>query len=506
MTIPQRLDAWLRQARSAWQSFWARPWRVKAPVFAGGAALLAMAVTLTALAATSGGGGGDGGDGESAGRPPGDSTAGELRDATPTPTVLLTPTPTPAGPTPTPTPVPGAGSGSGSSSGGGSSSGSGSGGGTGSGSGSSGGGSSGGGQPTAAPTQPPPPPPSSPTPGGYALTQVIPAASYSGMLGFHVIPGSGAGAVLTQGGVIYRVPLGGSAPSVFGNVSSLLIDNPGPEEGLLGLAFSPSYASDARVYLYYTADSGCPSGHAWCSHVSRFTVINGTVSLGSAQVLLNVGQDPNHNHNGGALAFGPDGRLYITLGDGGGSGDPQETGQDNTDLLGSILRMNVSNATTDVFAYGFRNPWRATFDRATGKLWAGDVGQGAWEEVDQVVAGGNYGWDCYEGNAVFSDPSPGFPCPSASTLKFPRAVYSHSEGCSITGGYVYRGPSMPELQGYYVYGDFCSGRIWGVAASGSSAPILLANTGKAISSFGELANGDIVVVTFNNAIYKLVRS
>jgi glucose/arabinose dehydrogenase len=305
---------------------------------------------------------------------------------------------------------------------------------------------------------------------------------------------------------------GSAAATVYGDVSDLLIASPGTEEGLLGLAFSPAFSSDRRVYLYYSADSGCPSGFSRCSIVSRFPVNSGGIDVSQETVVLKVGQ-PYPNHNGGQILFGPDGYLYVALGDGGGGGDPLETGQNPNDLLGSILRINVSGSGyavpsdnpfpgNPVFAFGFRNPWRFSFDRETGAMWVGDVGQNDWEEVERVVKGGNYGWDCYEGFASYEPDG----CPSSGFVA-PRAVYSHDDGsCSVTGGYVYRGPSMPELDGWYVYGDFCSGKIWAVNTVGSAAPVLLADTGLPIASFGELPDGELVVVTFANAIYQLARS
>jgi len=334
------------------------------------------------------------------------------------------------------------------------------------------------------------------------------------MLAFALIPGASSQAVIvTQGGKVYRLSLSGGAPDLYGDLSARVIDfNTENEGGLLGLAFSPNFQSDHRVYLYFTSN-GCPvSGSARCDVLARYTVVNNDINEASEVVLLEIA-DPYPNHNGGQVLFGPDGYLYVALGDGGSGGDPNETGQNPNDLLGSILRINVSGSGytvpsdnpfpgNPVFAFGFRNPWRFSFDRETGAMWVGDVGQNQWEEVERVVKGGNYGWDCYEGFASYEPDG----CPSSGFVA-PRAVYSHDDGsCSVTGGYVYRGPSMPELDGWYVYGDFCSGNIWAVNTVGSAAPVLLADTGLPIASFAELPDGELLVLTFANAVYRLARS
>ncbi len=314
--------------------------------------------------------------------------------------------------------------------------------------------------------------------------------------------------MLTQRGLIHRVTLDGrDQPVLFGDISGRVANARGAEEGLLGLAFSPRFDEDGSVYLYYTRGSPRPSV------LSRFRAENGLLDEASEQALLEIPQ-PFSNHNGGQLTFGPDGYLYLGLGDGGSGGDPQGNGQDLGDLLGSILRLDVSGETVqsppdnpfvdrpgvrpEVYAYGLRNPWRFSFDRSNGEIWAGDVGQSRWEEVDRIIAGGNYGWNIMEG----------FDCFRAATcdrsgLQLPRAAYGREGGCSITGGYVYRGESMPELQGWYIYGDFCSGMIWAVNTEDDSEPVLLAGTGLSISSFGELPDGELLVITFDNAIYRL---
>jgi glucose/arabinose dehydrogenase len=353
------------------------------------------------------------------------------------------------------------------------------------------------------------PRPSRPAEGAFELVPTLAWATFDRMLGLSTIPGSeGKAVVVTQGGMIWLGSVeGDSSPTIFGDISDRLVKRPGNEEGLLGLAFSPDFPADGRVYLYYTA------GDPRRSVLSRFQVVDGAIDPESEHLLLEVRQ-PFSNHNGGQLAFGPDGYLYVAVGDGGSGGDPQGNAQNLSTLLGSILRLDVSgegyrapadnpfvamaDARPEIYAYGLRNPWRFSFDRATGELWAADVGQDRWEEVDHIVSGGNYGWNVTEGLECFLSPD----C-DKSGLQMPRAVYGHDTGCSVTGGYVYRGASMPELNGWYLYGDFCSGRIWAANTADDSLPVLLAETGQPIATFGELADGEVVALTFANAIYRL---
>ena len=347
-----------------------------------------------------------------------------------------------------------------------------------------------------------------PRPNGYQAVPAFPQVNFAEMVGLYPLPRPGNFALaVSREGIIHRANLDnpGEPPSVFLDIRSRVLDDY-QEEGLLGLALSPDFATTGRFYVNYTA------ADPRRTVISRFT----GPDPAAEQVLLQVPQ-PFANHNGGHLAFGPDGYLYIGLGDGGSFGDPQENGQNPNTLLGKILRIDVSRPAYtipgdnpfaggggrgEVWAFGFRNPWRFSFDRETGQLWAGDVGQDDWEEVDRVVRGGNYGWDITEGNACY-EPRSG--C-NPEGLIAPRAVYDHDEGCSVTGGYVYRGSEMPELRGWYVYGDFCSGKVWAVNAgadTGDAVP--LADTGLNISAFMEDAAGELYLVTFNNAIFKLVR-
>ncbi len=305
------------------------------------------------------------------------------------------------------------------------------------------------------------------------------------------------------------------------------------ETGLLGMAFHPSYPTDPRVYFSYTAQV---SG-ALVSRISAFEARNGGASLDPASeaILLTVVQ-PATNHNGGNLVFGPhDGLLYAGFGDGGGSGDPWGAfgnGQNLNTVLGKLLRIDVGGATSpsvpyrippgnphagnvpcnigtgsqpcpEIFAFGFRNPWRWSFDRAAFDLWVGDVGQGAREEVDRVSAGGNYGWRCLEGTRTNNSDCG----PNAGTSLAPVAEYDRAAGQSITGGYVYRGAAIAGLQGRYVFGDFISGRLWHIPGDqGPTRAVTSADgiaTGLAIASFAEDTAGELYIVDYGGALHRL---
>ncbi len=294
------------------------------------------------------------------------------------------------------------------------------------------------------------------------------------------------------------------------------------EEGLLGLAFAPDFATTGHFFVYYSASNPRRSV------VSRFAVSGSdedSADPASENVVLEVPQ-PFANHNGGQLAFGPDGFLYIGLGDGGSGGDPRGNGQDPGTLLGSILRLDVHDLESrggygipsdnpfadgegigrpEVYAYGLRNPWRFSFDRLTGDLWTGDVGQNRYEEVVVVKAGLNYGWNVMEGFHCFS---PGSGCDRTGLVE-PVAEYGRADGCSITGGYVYRGARLPSLYGAYVYGDYCSGRIWALRYDGSDVTeqALLAESGLSFSAFGEDETGELYVLDFQTRgkIYRFVQ-
>jgi glucose/arabinose dehydrogenase len=298
------------------------------------------------------------------------------------------------------------------------------------------------------------------------------------------------------------------------------VNRGGDEEGLLGLAFDPAYQQNGYFYVYYSA------ANPRRSVVSRFKLDQQNADMADPQsevIIMEVAQ-PYANHNGGQLVFGPDGYLYIGLGDGGSAGDPHGNGQNLGTLLGKILRIDVSGlsapgdytipvdnpfvgtegARAEIWAFGLRNPWRFSFDSQTGLLWAGDVGQGSREEIDIIVKGANYGWNIMEGLDCYL-PSTG--C-NQSGLTLPVFEYDHSQGCSITGGYVYRGDRIPSLQGSYVYGDYCSGKIWALTYDGGAVTenILLVDTGLSITSFGEDPAGNLYILDRQGGIYTLVQT
>lgn len=323
------------------------------------------------------------------------------------------------------------------------------------------------------------------------------------------VPGdTGEVIVLDRDGQLWQVSLGRGSSSLFGDISELVVnDEKDPQYGLLSFAFSPGYPDDQRVYLIYTA-----AGKR--TVLSRFLVVEGRLD-GSSEVPLLEIPNPNGLHNAGRLAFGPDGYLYVSLGDSGPGGDPDGHGQNLLSLPGSILRLDVSgelysipadnpfvgssDARPEVYAYGFRNPWRFSFDRVTGDLWVGDVGQTDWEEVNLVVAGGNYGWNIMEGAGCYRQER----CANDGFIA-PRTAYSREEGCAVIGGYVYRG-AMPELVGWYVYGDWCTGKVWAVDTADDGAPILLSNTKLRIVSFGELSDGELLILSLEGGVYRLQR-
>jgi glucose/arabinose dehydrogenase len=326
-----------------------------------------------------------------------------------------------------------------------------------------------------------------------------------------MIPGSSDEAFVAtqQEATIWKVSISGAHPPILVGDLSAYVGGGGNEEGLLSIAFSPGFASDGRLYVYYTRGAPEPTV------LARFQIVGGLIDSANQVVILAV-PDFASNHNGGKIVFAKDGMLFLSTGDGGGGGDPNENGQNLNSLLGKVLRLNVGGQQTyaipsdnpfvgtdgrdEIWAYGFRNPWRISMDSANGDMWVGDVGQNAWEEVGRAARGGNHGWDCYEGFTVFESNG----CP-ASGFVSPRAAYPHTGGrCSVTGGYVYRGSAIQSLLGWYVYGDYCSGEIWAVSASAGGDPVLLQDTSFSVSSFAELPGGEIAVLTFDGAVYKLV--
>lgn len=307
------------------------------------------------------------------------------------------------------------------------------------------------------------------------------------------------------------------------------VNSKGNEEGLLGLAFHPKFAENGEFYVYYSAMNPGPRR----SIVSRFRASKDNprrASADSEEQIWVSKDDPFENHNGGCVEFGPDGYLYISLGDSGAADDPLTTGQNPKDWFGSILRIDVDHPAKgkkygipadnpakrspkfkewapEVYCIGLRNVWKFTFDRATGACWAGDVGQNIWEEIDVIVNGGNYGWSYEESFHPFH---PRTKVDRSSPLLKPIVEYKHDVGQSVTGGYVYRGEKIPALKGAYVYGDFQSGRIWALRADQGK---LIANKEIVdikkerplnIAAFGEDADGELYILAFDGKIHKFV--
>ena len=325
-------------------------------------------------------------------------------------------------------------------------------------------------------------------------------------------PTSDAFYVVEKRGVIWFVPGDTSGPGDVSLVADLRsrTNDSRDESGMLGLDFHPDFAQNGEVFVSYTGTSG-QSPVNLVSRVSRFQSLDGgrTLDAASEEILLSVVQ-PFENHNGGDIHFGPDGFLYIGLGDGGAAGDPGNRSQNTNSLLGKMLRIDVDGGdpyaipssnpfangggAAEIFAWGLRNPWRFSFDRQNGTLFAGDVGQDAFEEIDIVENGRNYGWRVREGANCFN---PGFGC-NTNGLTDPIAEYGHSEGISVTGGYVYRGSDIPSLQGQYVFTDFATGTFWalGAAAGGGIQRREIARPGRNIVTFAEDADGELLVADF----------
>ncbi len=292
----------------------------------------------------------------------------------------------------------------------------------------------------------------------------------------------------------------------------------GNEEGLLSMAFHPQYLNNGIFFVNYTA------AFPRRTVISRFRVDpqNSNQALKNSEIRILEIKQPYSNHNGGQIAFGPDGYLYIGMGDGGAAGDPLGHGQNLRTLHGAILRIDINYESDEtkyavpednpfvgrqkilpeIWAYGLRNPWRFSFDRLTGELYTGDVGQNRFEEIDLIEKGKNYGWNIMEGAHCYAPPSG---C-SQRGLQRPLVEYDHSEGYSVTGGFVYRGKAIPSLQGRYLYGDFGSGKIWGLIQKNGRLQDqrLLMNTTINISSFGEDERGEVYVVGLKGNIFQIV--
>ncbi|HSM31106.1 MAG TPA: PQQ-dependent sugar dehydrogenase [Woeseiaceae bacterium] len=376
--------------------------------------------------------------------------------------------------------------------------------------------------PSVAPPPPPPPPPAVPDIG---LTEVFPQVSLSQPLVMLQAPGDPSRWFVAERAGVIRVfdnDPAANATAVFLDISSQ-VSTVG-EGGLLGMAFHPSFPATPEVYVSYTAPDS-----QLISVVSRFRSDDGGASLdpASEEPLMLVPQ-PDINHNGGNIAFGPDGYLYIGFGDGGGAGDPGENAQNLSNVLGAMLRIDVDGLAPyqippdnpfptpdlcaqgfggtepcpEIYAYGLRNPWRFSFDSATGDLWLGDVGQNAWEEVDVITAGGDYGWDDREGAHCFEPPAD---CDTDSID--PVTEYGRALGNSITGGYVYRGAAIPDLQGWYVFGDFGSGIVFGIVADSSSfvEPEVFLDTDLSIVTFAQDLDGELYLADIGSGrIFQVV--
>lgn len=325
--------------------------------------------------------------------------------------------------------------------------------------------------------------------------------------------------IAEKGGAIRIVKHGTLEPTPFLDLNGKV--STGPEQGLLGVAFDPAYATNGRFFVHYTD----VNGNTTISLFQVATTNPDSANPASERIILTAEQ-PFPNHNGGQIAFGPDGMLYIGLGDGGSEGDPSGRGQSLTDLLGDILRVDVSSgagytvppdnpfvgrtdARPELWSVGLRNPWRFSFDAATGDLYIGDVGQDAWEEVDVVTAaqgagrGANFGWNITEGRHCFADPN----C-DTSKFTLPLVEYSHQDGCSVTGGFVYRGAAIPALQGHYFYADYCNGWVRsfrlqdGMAAEVQQWPSLA--PGGNVPSLGQDAAGELYLMNAEGGVFRIV--
>ncbi len=327
--------------------------------------------------------------------------------------------------------------------------------------------------------------------------------------------------IVEQRGVVKISKRGQVLPIPFLDLQSRVLS--GGERGLLGLAFHPEHARNRKVYLFFTEEG---SGDLIIAEMRASARNRDLARPGSFRRLLRVPHRKHANHNGGMLAFGRDGLLYIATGDGGGGGDPDNNAQSRTSRLGKLLRIDVDgrsgglayripptnpHATStafkrEIWSRGLRNPFRFSFDRRSGDLWIGDVGQDRFEEVDRATeaSGGgravNFGWRLLEGRACFQPPSN---CNRAGK-QAPLTVYDHSEGCAVIGGYVYRGP-IEGLRGAYLFSDACSGKIWSVVAEGAARQrkVLMAETDLPISSFGESETGVLFVTALDGNVYRL---
>lgn len=387
----------------------------------------------------------------------------------------------------------------------------------------------------APPLPPPLPPVTSGDLVGFRLEVAFPALEFERPVYLTSEPGQPQQLwVVEQGGKVYRFANDPQVPAAELALDlSAKVSRRGNEEGLLGFAFAPDHAASRVLYLYYSP----AAGEGWVggrSRLSRFRrAASGAIDPASEEVLLELDQ-PYSNHNGGMLTFGPDGFLYLGLGDGGAAGDLEKNGQNKGTLLGAILRLDVSRqeggkpyaipadnpfqgdpqARAEIYAFGLRNPWRFSFDREGGALFVGDVGQGAWEEVHEVTRGDNCGWRRYEGFSVYDEDT------KALAASQPVSAYARSEGVSITGGYVYRGQDHPKLSGCYLYGDYLKGNVWALIRDPAAPAVQegshrtqagfrvlkLIDGSPPLASFGEDAQGELYTCHFDGKIRRLVRA
>ncbi len=351
----------------------------------------------------------------------------------------------------------------------------------------------------------------------FSITQAFPSLQFSKLTDFQD-PDDGTNRffVLEQTGKIYHF-INDSATAT----RTLYLDISfkvavGVENGLLGLAFHPNFSTNRYFYIHYINTSGQ-------SVISRYEADQSDPSIADSNselILLTISKAENYHH-GGQLAFGPDGYLYSSIGDGGPQGDPLNRGQNRNELLGSLLRIDVDTTSNglnygipsdnpfvgksvkvreELFAYGFRNPWRFSFDSVNGNIWLADVGLSSREEVNLVVKGGNYGWKIFEGNVCLEGAI------ACASKKFKKPVYEYPRnlGQSITGGYVYRGTALPSLIGRYLYADFLTGKIWALKYENNKATVItLVDTSLFISSFGQDKDGEVYILSYSGKIYKL---
>lgn len=345
-------------------------------------------------------------------------------------------------------------------------------------------------------------------PSSYELVPAFGDLVLDGPTDIEAIPGSpGQYLVVEKGGSIKLVDERSQTVNVVVDLSDR-VSSEGREEGLLSLALTPDFETSGELLVYYSTD------RPRRAILSRLTFQEGSIDPASEQVILNKPHERDR-HWGGGMEFGPDGNLFLSIGDGSPQGDEFGNAQDRTDLEGSVLRLtltpdgysipddnpyvaNSEGFREEVWVYGLRNPWRLSFDVETGRLWLADTGHANWEEINIVEGGDNMGWSIREG----------FECFRAETcqedgLVAPVAVYSHEEGCAIIGGHVYQGADMPELRNHYIFGDYCAGTIWALS-EGDTEKIELFDSSEQIYAFGRAENGEVLVLTAGGTIYRLV--